>query len=746
MKTQLLRSKNAEVQKCRKIFLFCAFALLHFCFTFAQTAGELQTFTDARDGQVYKKVYMPDGRWWMAENLKYRKGLNNSVFAGTPTATINTQMASQARYYCPGKGPMNNSVDDQSDPLACEYWGCLYPWWTAYATDGLGTVNNTVGERGICPIGWHLPSDLEWAVMLDSVERYVKPTLSLASHVTNNVTSTTWAGYQSGVMLKTVARGSFNNNQAYSLLWSTGTKVNYDTLNFSVVPAGYRAIDATYKGCKDEAHFWTSTPYTSSNTTYAVSRKFHYNYLTVYRDASTTNYRSNGYSVRCVEGEYLFKPEISLCSNGSTYEIAVKGFSNYSSFIFNINGVDQAATAESYRFFTSSDVEKIVKVKVLNTEGWSVFSDAVTINDNTNAIPDAPILSINTSPSTVSDEAITTTATAPFGCIVNWMSESGGVISTTNTLKYSGTEYLVYAASVDKTTGCVSFDRSMATVVLYTGTYVQRNLSKGTYQMECWGAAGGYAAVTLDGNPTAYIRGGRGGYSSGNLKLFSNTTIFAYVGGQGGHTANYVTTAGTPGFNGGGAGGQGMYHPTTKHLIGGAGGGGATDIRLKGGLWNDVTGLKRRIIVAGGGGGGGAWDIRGGIGGGLAGGSVTPANGAEIIQGGGQNTGYGFGIGETGSGGHQRSTSAYEGRGGGGGGYYGGRTYWPALTAMTYLDCGGSGGSGFISGHPGCDAVNSAGTHTGQPNHYDGLVFTNTSMVSGVRTGNGGIVIIRTGN
>ena len=33
--------------------------------------GETGKFTDVRDGKVYKTVYMPDGKWWAAENLTF---------------------------------------------------------------------------------------------------------------------------------------------------------------------------------------------------------------------------------------------------------------------------------------------------------------------------------------------------------------------------------------------------------------------------------------------------------------------------------------------------------------------------------------------------------------------------------------------------------------------------------------------------------------------------------------------------
>ena len=63
--------------------------------------------------------------------------------------------------------------------------------------------------------------------------------------------------------------------------------------------------------------------------------------------------------------------------------------------------------------------------------------------------------------------------------------------------------------------------------------------------------------------------------------------------------------------------------------------------------------------------------------------------------------------------------------GSGGGGYYGGSSY--------PLSFGGSGGSSFISGHEGCNAVNKSEgiEHTNTPFHYSGFVFSDTQMIGG---------------
>lgn len=42
-----------------------------------------------------------------------------------------------------------------------------------------------------------------------------------------------------------------------------------------------------------------------------------------------------------------------------------------------------------------------------------------------------------------------------------------------------------------------------------------------------------------------------------------------------------------------------------------------------------------------------------------------------------------------------------------------------------------AGGSSFISGHEGCDAIDEQGKHTGQSIHYSNKSFTNTLMIDG---------------
>ena len=202
-------------------------------------------------------------------------------------------------------------------------------------------------------------------------------------------------------------------------------------------------------------------------------------------------------------------------------------------------------------------------------------------------------------------------------------------------------------------------------------------------------------------------------------------------------------------FNGGGSG----SHSTSGQDINGNGGG-ATDIRLVSGDWNNESSLASRIMVAGG--GGGAFDGRAGTNyyanGGNAGGLTAP-NGNYIQWG---STGPSVSTGATqtqggkgaannekdgifGSGGYGNYTGTWIYYSGGGGGYYGGGS-GGALSSVVMT---ASGGSSYISGHLGCVAIQAQDNITPKNGctdgteditcsyHYSNKIFTNTIMKAG---------------
>ena len=246
----------------------------------------------------------------------------------------------------------------------------------------------------------------------------------------------------------------------------------------------------------------------------------------------------------------------------------------------------------------------------------------------------------------------------------------------------------------------------------YTGNDQMMLLPPGEYEIECWGAEGG-----VDSRTPAHVTG-KGGYTKGKIVLSANTMLYIYVGQKGANGSGNLPSS--PSWNGGGAGAV----STSVSFTSGAGGG-ASDVRLAGGKWDDVASLNSRIMVAGGGGGTGCLSggsVTGGNAGGLTGfadlsGSYTTASGNGGTQiAGGTTTISGVTLtnpGTLGKGGNGMAT-AYSAAGGGGGFYGGGG-------GQANYGSGG-GGSSYISGYMGC------------VNHSSGLTFTNSAMIAGNAT------------
>jgi uncharacterized protein (TIGR02145 family) len=76
-------------------------------------------------------------------------------------------MAENLNYHIEGSSVCNNN-----DPAKCTIYGRLYSWVTAMAL-GASCDNENCSDqiqskhRGICPIGWHIPTDDEWEMLSD---------------------------------------------------------------------------------------------------------------------------------------------------------------------------------------------------------------------------------------------------------------------------------------------------------------------------------------------------------------------------------------------------------------------------------------------------------------------------------------------------------------------------------------------------------------------------------------------------
>jgi uncharacterized protein (TIGR02145 family) len=166
-------------------------------------------FTDTRDGKVYKYVQIGD-QIWMAQNLAYRPSNGN--------------------YW---------AYDNSSSNV--ETYGYLYDWQTA---------------KNVCPTGWHLPSEAEWAQL------------------------TNFVGSNPGTKLKAISG------------WSSGNGT--DDFGFSALPVGARYYDGNFGLIGYFGYWWSSTEYDTNRAWHRAMSRYDSNVLMDYYG------KSWGFSVRCL--------------------------------------------------------------------------------------------------------------------------------------------------------------------------------------------------------------------------------------------------------------------------------------------------------------------------------------------------------------------------------------------------------------------------------------------------------------
>ena len=212
------------------------------------------------DGNRYNTVQIGN-QCWIKENLRTTHYVSGeSITIGTDADTV------FAHYYLP-------EVIDSA--ISCGY---LYNW-KAVMGKGSGSAANPSGVQGICPSGWHVPSDAEWVQLTDYMSGL--------------------AGYVCGENPSNIAQAL-----AADTIWhSSGNScaVGYDlSLNnisgFSALPAGYVCEESM--GYGTSAKFWTTT---SNDDAHAYYRALHYN--NSFLEPNSFGDKGCGMSVRCVLAE-----------------------------------------------------------------------------------------------------------------------------------------------------------------------------------------------------------------------------------------------------------------------------------------------------------------------------------------------------------------------------------------------------------------------------------------------------------
>jgi len=236
----------------------------------------ISTVSD-HEGNVYNTVQIGN-QCWTKENMRCMT---------SPSTGTTILEASPSSYSYTGKKAyyVNGSADSTAT------YGLLYNWCAA-----VDTFNTTYGEtstetsssfapeayfsgnrRGICPAGWHVPSNADW--------------IQLINYVSSQ------SSYQCGSISTNIAKAlaSTNGWHSYSLLNDcavSNTPANNNATGFSAVPAGYYHFGYCDPGAA--VYFWSAT---QDHVSYAYVRYLSCYSAIVQGYSYTTNY---GYSVRCL--------------------------------------------------------------------------------------------------------------------------------------------------------------------------------------------------------------------------------------------------------------------------------------------------------------------------------------------------------------------------------------------------------------------------------------------------------------
>jgi len=207
--------------------------------TSAYSCGNI--LLDTRDGQQYRTIQIGT-QCWMRENLN----------VGPMVISVNTGSSHS--------DVSNNGVIEKycynNDAANCAVYGGLYDW-----NEAMG-YNTTTGSQGICPTGWHLPTDAEWTIL----ENFLRGS--------------------------TVAGGKMK--ETGTAHWDSPNNGATNSSGFTALGAGYRSNHGNFYGLRDHAYFWSSSEYSS---TYGISRYLNYYDANVDR---YNDYKSHGFSVRCL--------------------------------------------------------------------------------------------------------------------------------------------------------------------------------------------------------------------------------------------------------------------------------------------------------------------------------------------------------------------------------------------------------------------------------------------------------------
>jgi uncharacterized protein (TIGR02145 family) len=203
------------------------------------------------EGQLYNTIQI-FSQCWLKENLNV-----GSVIPGSQEMSDNGIIEK----YC-----------YDNDTMKCQVYGGLYQW------DEMMDYRLAQGSQGICPEGWHIPTDEEWKVLEGSVDSYY------------GIGDAEWDEYWSG-------RGADAGKNLKSIEgWPNSNSL--DLFGFKALPGGNRGGDGAFNVGGSNCAYWTSSVKPDNNWG-AWIRSISYLTPKITRNYNVS--KSFGLSVRCIK-------------------------------------------------------------------------------------------------------------------------------------------------------------------------------------------------------------------------------------------------------------------------------------------------------------------------------------------------------------------------------------------------------------------------------------------------------------
>ncbi len=241
---------------------------------------QYSSFTDERDGRAYKSVKIGN-KWWMAENLAYLPSVSPS------------DVGSETLPYYYVYEYQGTDIDAAKATGYYETYGVLYNFSAASKSPASPDFGGGGGEggvvnpyvQGVCPAGWHLPGDDEWA----QLENYLIANGYNYDGTTNG-----------NKIAKSMAATTYWNLIPFFIDEAEGA-IGYNLSQnnksgFSALPGGYRMnINGSFSGVLIYGIWWSSSSEVDSSNAW---------YRSLASSSSNLNrdkvHKSSGLSVRCV--------------------------------------------------------------------------------------------------------------------------------------------------------------------------------------------------------------------------------------------------------------------------------------------------------------------------------------------------------------------------------------------------------------------------------------------------------------